>query len=153
MSGRPNKHGKQVLLVFNQLAKMGAIKGNLILSTPYGPVTLKFPLKDELITQIETPYGSEGINRSLRRTEPLIKKADVNICLTDGQITDSAIDVAYWRRHKVEILGIYVGDPTGAKRNLQRYFAHGIARRTVEEVISELVNKIKLVNKKNHKRG
>lgn len=121
-------HPETVLMVlfFNELAKMGAINGHLMLSKIKGqsPINavIKLPLKDNHdILAIGFDGDGEGIEPAFAANEKLLSQAHLLVCVTDAHITDKPIDKRRWNKLGVRSIGCYIGEETAAP-SLQNYF-------------------------------
>lgn len=139
MCGDPITDARTFCYMINEFAKKGFVQGHLILTgadcSTHQTMTFKFPLKDEDIGHIIADGSAEGLAGTISKTKKLMKKADWNFCITDGNITDNAID-----SKGLHLFGMYVGDSDYC--NLSKWFEHYLARNTLEELIQKLIIKL-----------
>lgn len=138
--GYPMRDMKVIIHVLNHYAKQGLLHGHLILSSGRGCETFKLPIPMEKIKLLEGRYGSEGIEQTMRKTLPLLKKADWVFVLTDGDLTDMPVDKQYFKKQGVYTYGIYIGPEA---KNLSKWFNVTINHKTVEATVYDLVKKLK----------
>ena len=136
--GSPMKVLKTILAIGNELTKKGSMSGHIILSSTYGYQTFKMPVAQEVLENIAGEYGGEGLDETFAATLPILSKADLVFCITDGDIGSRAVDQKMLRRHGVDPIGMYCGrEPV----NLSRWFTRTVWRRDIESLIDELVRK------------
>ncbi len=143
MSGQYIRDAKEVAYVMNILAEKGIFTGNIILSGTRAHAIIALPMPKVLINRITANGGGEGIKEAFRKFKPELKKADFNICLTDGMLTDGHIDKDEMTRQNVSITGAYVA---GTKEtileftgSLNKWFHKSFVRATTRELILALV--------------
>jgi hypothetical protein len=131
---------KAAIAIFNNLARKALVTGNIIFSAGSGYQTVTMPIKNEDIEIITAYSGSEGLNRTFQATIPLLSKSDFVFVMTDGDITDEAVDKKKLQMHNVDPIGIYIGQEA---RNLSLWFNRSINRYSIEGVVDEIVRKIR----------
>lgn len=144
MGGLPIKGARTYAMLLNELAKIGKIDGHLILSAAYGKgatETFKLPVDEDVIYGIPANGNAENIFGTIQRTKRILKAADYNFFYTDGQITDSAIDKQKLRSEGIYTFGMYVGKFENSQ--LSMWFDRDIVRESFEELVNELVRRIK----------
>ncbi len=143
MGGSPLEGMKVIVGIFSRLAKMGHVKGHVILSGVHNEKakweTFKLPISDNIIDTFVAKYEAEGIEFTIQNNVALLKKADWVFCLTDGHITDAPISKK--TMNGISVFGIFVGDET--RCNLSKWFNKGVARATVKGVADELLRLLK----------
>ncbi len=69
-----------------------------------------------------------------------LAKADLNICLSDGHITDSPINKEFYESKNIKVYGMYVGDYKSESANkLKKWFQVGLVRSSVTELVHEFM--------------
>lgn len=144
MSGRPDREGKLFLLALNNLAKMGYLEGNLILSgwvgRAAGWLSYSFPVADEVILRISPTHSSEGLQDSLKDNLAKVKGMDDVFVYTDANICDRPLDRDFFAKHKVWPVGLYVGSTTSA-RLMEQHFPQNIIKDTIEQIAECLLTR------------
>lgn len=139
MGGAPIKNARTFCYIINEFAKKSYLEGYLILtggdSSRHQCMTIKFPLKSNDIEHIIANSGAEYLKGTIDMTYKLIKESDWTFVMTDGNITDNAINTK-----GLPLFGMYVGDPESC--NLSKWFNKYIARESLEELIQVLINKL-----------
>jgi uncharacterized membrane protein YgcG len=142
--GRPTREGKLLLLALNNLAKRGYLQGSLILSGHVGGkpswLQYEFPVAERIIMSIQPEHGAEGIQTSLADNLKHIKGTDDVFVYTDACITDTPLDRAYFAKHQVWPVGLYVGKKENAEQ-MDRHFPQNIIRDTIEEVVAVMLTR------------
>lgn len=144
MRGLPIKGARTYAMLLNELVKIGKIDGHLILSAVHNrgvTETFKFPVDEDVIYGIPANGSAENIFGTIQRTKRLLKAADYNFFYTDGQINDLAIDKQKLRSEGIYTFGMYVGKFENSK--LSMWFDRDIVRESFEELVNELVRRIK----------
>jgi hypothetical protein len=140
MGGNPIQNARTFCRMLNEFALRGFIEGHVILtggdSGAHQCMTFKFPMNINDIASIIADGGAEGLKGTIDKTKHLIKNSDWTFVLTDGNISDNAID----NSKGLNLFGMYVGNPE--KCNLSKWFSKYIARETIDELIQSLVKKI-----------
>lgn len=143
-NGRPAREGKLLLLALNNLAKRGYLEGHLVLSGYVGGVPswlqYDFPVKDEIILSILTNHGAEGLQDSLEDNLQRIKGMDDVFVYTDAHITDTPLNRAFFAKHRVWPVGLYVGKEDAATE-MERHFPQNIIRNTVEDLVETMLTR------------
>lgn len=134
-----------VIGVFNELAKMHKIEGNIILSAIDQGIakceTYKFPVEDEVIGKFSADYSGEGIELNMKNNISFLQESDHIFVLTDGHITDNKIEKEFYNSKGLFTTGIYIGNPEDCYLN--NWFDKGIAVETVEDCVDSLVSHLK----------
>jgi hypothetical protein len=129
-----------VIALVNRLCTLKNIHGYLMLSSSREYHTIKLPMNPDDIDKIHGFSGSEGLNNTMMHNIELLTKSSHVFVLTDGDICDDPIDKDSLRRRNINPIGLYLGKRA---RNLSLWFDRYINRETEEELIDELVRKIK----------
>lgn len=140
MDGDPLSGAAGIVYLFSGLAMQGFVRGKVILSSTSGYQTFNLPMTKEAIVKYFHTHGGEGFFNTFKEVKPLMKSADVNFVITDGNIGNGALDKAKMKAEGVHTFGVYVGDPDYCK--LDKWFHRGVARHTLAEVIDELRRQI-----------
>ena len=141
MVGKHHISSIKLTYIFNELAKQKLIKGNLICSTPAGAVTFKFgSIATDFIKRLYCGFGSEGLKRTYEDTIHLLPNS-LNICSTDGQLTDGKINLYMLKTKNIEVYGVYTGSER-YKESLKPYFTKYFVRPTFNELADEMVVRI-----------
>lgn len=140
MHGEPLSGAAAITLLFSKIAASGYVDGHLVLSSTSGYQTFSLPLTQERIEEVFHTHGGEGFSNTFKEIKPLMKEAETNFIITDGMITNGALDKTYLAREGIYTFGIYVGDPDFC--NLDKWFHRGIARETLTSVVDELCRQI-----------
>lgn len=82
----------------------------------------------------------EGFSNTFKAVNRLMRDAEVNFIITDGNISDGALDKDRMTSEGIRTFGIYVGDPEYCQLN--KWFHRGVARETLAEVVDELRRQI-----------
>lgn len=141
MNGEPMNGAATLVLILSRLAQKNKLDGHVTLSCTSGYQTFALPMSKQAINEHFTVCGGEGLSETFRRIKPLMKKADWNFVITDGNICDEPIDKRLLNKEGIQTMGIYVGDPTRCK--LSEWFDKGCARDSLSGLVDELVRKIK----------
>lgn len=140
MSDEPLNGAAAIALLYSELARMGLVKGHIILSSTSGYQSFKMPMSREQIKGYFHTRGAEGFANTFEKTKNLMKKAEINFVITDGRIGDGELNKGKMAREGVNTFGIYVGDPEYC--DLDSWFHRGVARHTLTEVVDELRRQI-----------
>ncbi|MCK9553632.1 hypothetical protein [Aquamicrobium sp.] len=140
MGGVPIKAAANIVASFNELAKQGLLKGNLILTSTYGYQTFSFPLKEYTIEHSFHTSGGEGLKDTMEKTLNILKQGELNFCLTDGKLTDGKIDRKLFNSKGVKTYGLYIGTPDYA--TLSNWFDYSCAKETIDELIEEITRQL-----------
>jgi len=140
MDGNPLDGAAAISLLFSKLASTGYVEGNLVLSSTTGYQTFKLPLSQKRIEEVFHTHGGEGFSNTFKAVNRLMRDAEVNFIITDGNISDGALDKDRMTAESIHTFGIYVGDPEYCQ--LDKWFHRGVARNTLSEVIDELRRQI-----------
>jgi len=140
MHGAPMNNAATIISLFSSLAREGLVDGHVVLTSNYGYQTFKMPMSDEQIKKYLHTCGAEGFYNTFKCVESILKQGDTNFCITDGNITDGAIDKKELTKKGIHTFGLYVGDPDYC--HLSPWFHRGIAREKLSELIDELVRSI-----------
>ena len=140
MHGAPMNNAATIISLFSSLAREGLVDGHVVLTSSYGYQTFKMPMSDDQIKKYLHTCGAEGFYNTFKCVEPILKQGDTNFCITDGNITDGAIDKKELTKKGIHTFGLYVGDPDYC--HLSPWFHRGIAREKLSELIDELVRSI-----------
>ncbi len=139
MSGGPIKGAHQIIAALSLMAKQGRIKGSMIAHKGGCCTRIALPVSSEELARCVANGGSEGIAHALKRTWSDAQKADVNLFLTDGQITDQPLDVEKMRRQRIFTIGAYVGELDDSRQShMSKWFTHTLTRKTVEDLCDEI---------------
>lgn len=140
MSGEHLYAGKEFLIIINRLAKQGLIRGNIILTESNEQILLPMPADETIIKSITTG-GGEGFKRCIEKYGRLLQESVKVFIFTDGAIGD-APDRDFNRKLGIKTYGLYVGESDQTEQ-LNRYFDEAISKTSLEDVINELLKKVK----------
>lgn len=140
MSGSHLYAGKEFLIIINRLAKQGLIRGNIILTESLEQVLLPMPVDEKVISTIRTG-GGEGFKKTIEKYGKVLQESEKVFIFTDGEIGDIP-DSDYNRKLGIKTYGLYVGE-TDQTEQLRKYFDEAISKTTLEDVINELLKKVK----------
>jgi len=143
MSGTPVRNALEMIYIFNEISAMGYLSGNVIWSETRSRCKANFPMPREFIKKMGSTGGGEGLGENLEHYKETLKKADTNICMTDGQLTNDPILKTMYEKEKIEIIGVYVNkdaeDLTEYTGSLDRWFTRSLVRNTLEELTEKLI--------------
>jgi len=142
MSGFHTDEGKVLLSALSMLARQGHIEGHVALSAVIGGPRwelYQLPVAQEVINRIEGYAGAEGLEFAMRDNLKLLREADYVFVYTDGQISDNAIDKAYFHQYGVYTWGLYAGDNEGFLGSMMKYFDKAILRRSAEALVDAML--------------
>jgi len=140
MDGDPLNGAAAISLLFGKLASAGYVEGNLVLSSTTGYQTFSLPLSQKRIEEVFHTHGGEGFSNTFKAVNRLMRDAEINFIITDGNISDGALDKDRMTAEGIRTFGIYVGDPEYCQLN--KWFHRGVARETLTEVVDELRRQI-----------
>lgn len=140
MSGSHLYAGKEFLIIINRLAKQGLIRGNIILTESLEQVLLPMPVDEKVISTIRTG-GGEGFKKTIEKYGKVLQESEKVFIFTDGEIGDIP-DSDYNRKLGIKTYGLYVGE-TDQTEQLRKYFDEAISQTSLEDVINELLKKVK----------
>lgn len=140
MSGSHLYAGKEFLIIINRLAKQGLIRGNIILTESLEQVLLPMPVDEKVISTIRTG-GGEGFKKTIKKYGKILQESEKVFIFTDGEIGDIP-DSDYNRKLGIKTYGLYVGERDQTEQ-LRKYFNEAISKTTLEDVINELLKKVK----------
>lgn len=141
MNGEHIEAGKKLLIIMNRLAKQGLIKGSIILTNSKGQAVIDMPLYNENILKSVSANYSEGFAACVKNTSHILQKAKRVFVFTDGEIGDVP-DENYNRSLGIHLWGLYVGQQDQTEE-LLKYFNYGISKKSLEDVIVEILKTIK----------
>lgn len=143
MSGTPVKNALEMIYIFNEVAHKGYLTGGVIWSESSSRCYANFPMPREFVKKMGRTGGGEGLAENMEHYFEKLKEADLNICMTDGDITDSPIKKAFYEKHKIKSIGVYVNkdakDLTSYTGSLDRWFPKSLVRNTTEELCEKLI--------------
>jgi hypothetical protein len=143
MSGRPVENAIEMIYIFNEIAAKGYLTGNVLWSESSSRTKVKFPMPREMVKMMMRTGGGEGLGENLKKYKDMLKEADTNICMTDGQLTNDPILKELYKKEKIEIIGVYVNknakDLTEYTGSLDRWFTRSLVRHTTEELCEKLI--------------
>jgi len=132
MSGVPVTNAVEMIYIFNEIASQGYLTGNVIWSESYSRCKSSFPMPREFVKNMQSTGGAEGLGKNLAHYKDDLKKADTNICMTDGQLCDDPILRSMYEKEKIDIIGVYVNknakDLTEYTGSLDRWFTRSLVR-------------------------
>jgi len=143
MSGSPIKYANSILYLFNELARDGYFKGNVIFTSDEEPYKITLPVdRQQVFNLCGARGGAEGFKDTILQYKNELKNSNV-IAITDGHITDKPISHNLWDKIRVRSLGIYVNSNKDelkrSRKHLTKYFHHGIAVPNLDELVNYLV--------------
>lgn len=143
MEGTPVSNAVEMIYIFNEIASAGYLTGSVLWSASSERVISTFPMPREFVLEMRKTRGSEGLGRNLTYFKDNLKKADTNICMTDGQLADDPILKSMYDKEGIQIIGVYVNkdaeDLTEYTGSLDRWFTHSLVRHTTEELCEKLI--------------
>ena len=143
MDGHPVNNAVEMIYIFNEIANKGYLNGCVIWSETGSRCKVNFPMPREMIKNMRRTGGGEGLGENLKHYKNELKKADTNICMTDGQLTNDPILKEMYAREKIDIIGVYVNpnakDLTQYTGSLNRWFTRSLVRNTTEELCEKLI--------------
>ncbi len=143
MDGTPVNNAVEMIYIFNEIAQQGYLKGNVLWSESHTSCKASFPMPREMIRGMTRTGGGEGLGRNLEKNVKMLKEADTNICMTDGQLAEDPILKSIYAKEKVEMIGVYVNknakDLAEYTGSLNRWFTRSIVRNSTEELCEKLV--------------
>jgi hypothetical protein len=143
MIGTPMENAGVMASAMSLLAKRSRLNGWLILSSDDGYQTFRLPVPDAAIADhFRSSGGGEGLANTFMATSRLLRQCDQVIVITDGMLTDGAIDKTPLHRAGIQTIGLYVGETYKAKR-LDLWFDKTIVRETLMGAVDELVRRCK----------
>lgn len=140
MGGKPIRNAVKIAFIFNHLAEKGLLNASIMYSESYKRLKLDLPVHEDLILKMSGTHGGEGLAATIEQYKDDLLKADINICITDGDITDGAIPKEKYRH---EMMGVYVRNCEEVEKftgSLSRWFHKSIVRSDINELINKLVN-------------
>lgn len=144
MTGRTDREGKLFLLAMNNLAKLGYLQGNLILSGWVAGkpawLTYPFPVEQDVLLAIHPSHSSEGIQAALQDNLRDIKGSDDVFIYTDACICDAPLNRDFFAGHRIWPVGLYVGSEKNASE-MEKHFPQNIIRNTIEEVVEKMLTR------------
>jgi len=143
MSGKPIGYANSILYLFNELARDGYFKGDVIFTSDSKPYKTTLPIdRYKVFNLCGARGGSEGFKNTVLQYKNELKNSNV-IAITDGHITDKPISHNLWDKIRVKSLGIYVNpnkdELVRSRKHLTKYFHHGIAVPNLDELVNYLV--------------
>lgn len=145
MGGNPIANARAFVTILNQLALQGKVEGHLVLTSIEDDTGLtethRLPVSEEFISGIPANGEGENIAGTVELIKPLLRKADYNFFVTDGEITDSPLNKVQLRREGIYTFGLYVGDFEASR--LSRWFDRFIVRDSLEGLLNEMLRKVK----------
>jgi hypothetical protein len=140
MHGRHIEGAASIVSLFSGLAEEGLLEGMVVLSSSYGYQTFRLPISNSTISSHFNVGGGEGFANTFEKVEDVLRAGDINFVITDGNITDGALDKQGMTQKGIKTFGLYIGDPE--RCNLDRWFHRGVAREKLSELVDELVGSI-----------
>jgi hypothetical protein len=143
MGGTPVNNAVLITYIFNQLAKQGLVKMNVIYSSSRARDCIKLPVKDSDILCRKHVFGDEGLRKSSETYVKILQNKNL-ICITDADIVDEPINKKFWQKNRIVSTGIYVTDMFKEQlkiknKGLLKWFNHAIARPNIESLIQTLI--------------
>lgn len=144
MGGTPVENARDMVYLFNEVAKLGYISGSVLYSESGHKAKFDFPVPRDFVKNMTSTGGGEGLGNNLESEHELLKSADVNICMTDGQLSDDPILKSLYKKENIDIVGVYVNkdaeDLTEYTGSLNRWFSRSLVRHTMEELVEKLIH-------------
>lgn len=144
MDGAPVRNAIEMVYIFNEIALAGKVTGCVIWSEDSSRCKVNFPMPREFVRNMSNTGGSEGLGRNLEIYKDELKKSDINICMTDGQLCDDPIMKSLYEKEGIDIIGVYVNskakDLTKFTNSLDRWFSRSVVRRSTEELCEKLIS-------------
>lgn len=131
-----------VVLALGRMAHRGQIEGRCVL---HGDGISIFKLRDmPRVLPYAIYNGSrEGLARAFEIAAPFMAEADVNLCITDGQITDAPPNVLALKRKGIYTLGLYPG-PASSGGEYLKFFNRVIVRPDPESIADVISGEFKI---------
>ena len=144
MEGVPIENARLIIAMFNNLAASGIIECNVILSSSHAKHfnPMKLPVSPKQVGCFARCDGLEHLENCFRANLNLMKSSDVNFVITDGYITDGDVDKGFYSSRGIFTIGLYCNQSSEGN-DLKRWFNLGITRPTIEELVTQMVLKIK----------
>ena len=98
-------------------------------------------LNDEKVISTIRTGGGEGFKKTIEKYGKVLQESEKVFIFTDGEIGDIP-DSDYNRKLGIKTYGLYVGE-TDQTEQLRKYFDEAISKTTLEDVINELLKKVK----------
>ena len=142
MYGEPVRNAVSIVWLFNQLAKAGYLKMNVLYSSSGYNYKLTLPATDAEILGLHNCTSSEGLADTIEEHRDCIANTNL-ICLTDGDIVDRGIPKTFWAKNKIISTGVYVNpaakDVTQYSGNLNKWFNHSCVRQNLDDLLDFLI--------------
>ncbi len=134
--------------VYNILAKKGLIDGYLILSASFYTdeatyQTFKFPLDKNVLKRVVTYEVKEGLAEVMKHLTPLIKINDFVLVFTDGLLADDPLNKQFFKKHNINLYGVYLTGVSSFGYDLEQYFDNYIIEDTLEKIAFKMVEMLK----------
>ena len=145
MNGGPINGARYLIYILNELCKSSHIEFQLVL-TGCSYTVCPTPLPKDVIARLHAGHGSEGIARSLKNTQDLLKRADLCFIYTDACITDGSADPKMWNRYGLKAIGVYTNgryDEDAAQEQMLKYFDYALCAPNMEELAPLMLRLIK----------
>jgi len=142
MYGEPVKNAVSIVWLFNQLAKEGYLKMNVLYSSSGYNHKITLPASDSEILGLHSCTSSEGLADTIEEYRECIANTNL-ICLTDGDIVDRPISKDFWAKNKIISTGVYVNgsakDVLQYSGNMQKWFNKSCVRQNLDDLIDFLI--------------
>ena len=145
MRGGPIEGAKCFIYLLNELKKSSHIEFSLVL-TGCSYTVCPTPLPKDVIDSIYSGHGSEGIARSFKNTQDLLKDADLCFVYTDACITDGSANPIHWNRYGLKAVGVYTNgryDEDAAVEQMLKYFDYALVAEDMEALAPLMLRLIK----------
>jgi len=146
MAGHYIDDAVYITYVFNELARRGVVKGNIMLSCKSASGMWEMPMNKTMLHGIVAHNGGEGFRHTMGLRYKEMIAADYNVAITDGQLTDGHIDLAAFEASGIFVTGMYVKrgidnkNLTRYTNGLNKWFSKSIVRGSVDEAIYSVVD-------------
>lgn len=149
MAGRYIQNASALCMIVSKIAReQKTITGKIILSAGEGSIVCDIAdSPTELFDRMKAFSGSEGIERTFTDHQKIISKGNINICVTDAQITDSKINKAKYEAKNIFMEGIYIGKVSDESKisheeHMNQFFSRSKILDNIEDTIEYLISTV-----------
>ena len=145
MSGAPIRDAIKMAFVFNKLAQLGFLEGDIILTESSNNMKIKMPAHDKIIEAIGGTGGGEGLTKTLDKYVKDLRGKNV-LVMTDGDLVEEPIPEKFWDKGRMTCVGMYINEAVAAEelpgydKGMSRWFPRTIIRNSFSEAVQKMIS-------------
>ena len=144
MGGDPIADAIKMCFVFNKLAQMDLLEGDIILTETSENMKITMPVHDDVIKSLGGTGGGEGLAKTIHKHANDVRGKNL-LVMTDGDLVEEPIPEKFWDKHRITCLGMYINRSVPAEslpgydKQMGRWFPKTIIRNNFEDAVEKMV--------------